>query len=139
ARTHDPCNAPVASIATTGTSAPAHRRIVAVTSSRPGRSDGTDLGSSSNPASPVLNHTRCKTFPGSIATTSADPGNACCNSPEPVIATPPQYQRFDHAGTRGQELSATAGTHPRDPAERRTCQRPASIRCWAYKTDGEPP
>jgi len=35
----------------------------------------------------VLNHTRCPTLPGPIATTSADPANACCNSPEPVILT----------------------------------------------------
>jgi hypothetical protein len=77
----------VAAIATTGICAPANRRIDALTSSRPGRSEGTDLGSSSNPASPVLNHTRCETFPGSIATTSADPGNACFNKPKPTALT----------------------------------------------------
>jgi hypothetical protein len=77
ARTHDPCKAPVASTATTGAAAPARRRIVATTSSNPGRSDGTDIGSTSSPASPVLNHTRCCTLPGSIATTNAEPDNAC--------------------------------------------------------------
>jgi hypothetical protein len=35
------------------------RRIAAATSSNPARSAGTDIGSVSNPASPVLNHTRC--------------------------------------------------------------------------------
>ena len=72
--------APPVVAGTTAPPDPVSRRIVAATWSNPGRSDGTVIGLISRPPSPVLNHTRCETLPGSIATTRVDPANACSNN-----------------------------------------------------------
>jgi hypothetical protein len=46
----------------------------------PSRSTGNDTGSPISPRSPLVNHTRLLTLPGSTATTSADAGTARRNN-----------------------------------------------------------
>lgn len=46
----------------------------------PSPSTGNDTGSPISPRSPVVNHTRLLTLPGSTATTSTDTGITWCNS-----------------------------------------------------------
>src|SRR3954452_25317661 len=67
----------------------------------------SDSGGTTAPASPVLNQTRLLTFPGSIATTSVDAGNASCS--KPTTASPLLRKRHTDApaGTGSTAISCT--------------------------------
>src|SRR3954447_8419728 len=67
-------------MAKTGSAVPAWFTTSRCSWSKPGRKTGSDSGGTA-PASPVLNQTRLLPFPGSIATTSVDAGNASCSKP----------------------------------------------------------
>src|SRR3954447_8530157 len=97
-------------MAKTGSAVPAWFTTSRCSWSKPGRKTGSDSGGTTAPASPVLNQTRLLTFPGSIATTSVDAGNASCS--KPTTASRLLWKRHTDApaGTGSTAISCGART-----------------------------